>query len=172
MTAHTRRRQRSAGKTDPTDALVIARIALREDNLPPVRLEGPTEDLRVLVRYRRELLSERNRLASRTHSDLEQLHPGYHKRIGRLTNERNLDRARRLLVGNSQVRARIARRRVSRLRQLVRQINDLTKEIRTMSRAFDTGLTHIAGVTDLSAAELIADVHSGEIGDRSFRTHV
>lgn len=166
LTADTRRQQRSAGKTDPIDGLVIARVALREDNLPPVRPNGPTEDLRVMVRYRRELISERNRLANRIHSDLEQLHPGYQKRVGRLTSGRNLDRARRLLHSNDQVRARIARQRVTRLRQLVRQIDELTEGIRDLSRKLNTGLTNIFGVADLSAAELMA-----EIGDISrFRT--
>jgi transposase len=166
MTAEKRKQQRSAAKTDPIDALVIARVALRDDNLPPVRLNGRIEDVRVLIRYRRELISERNRLASRIHSDLEQLHPGYQQRIGRLTTHRNLDRARRLLTGDDQIRARVARQRVARLRQLVRQIDELTEEIKGISRSLDTGLTHIAGIADLSAAELMA-----EIGDiRRFRT--
>lgn len=63
-------------------------------------------------------------------------------------------------------RARIARQRVARLRQLVSQIDDLTGEIRAMSRSLETGRTNIAGFADLSAAELVA-----EIGDISrFRT--
>lgn len=166
MTADKRKQQRSGAKTDSIDALVIARIALREDNLPPVRLDGRIEDVRVLVRYRRELISERNRLASRIHSDLEQLYPGYQQRIGRLTSQRNLDRVRRLVTGDDQVRAQVARRRISRLRQLVGQIDELTEEIRAMSRTFDTGLTNIVGIAELSAAELVA-----EIGDISrFRT--
>ena len=158
MTASTRRQQRSAAKTDPIDAVVIARIALRENDLPPIRADGALEDLRVLVRYRRELLAERNRIANRLHSDLEQLHPGYQQRIGRLTTERNLDRARRLLTGNRQTRARVARKRVTRLRQLTRQIVDLAAEIAELSRSLDTGLTTIPGIAELSAAELLAEI--------------
>lgn len=162
MTAATRRQQRSGAKTDAIDAVVIARIALRENDLPPVRTNGAIEDMRVLVHYRRELLAERNRIANRLHSDLEQLHLGYQQRIGRLTTERNLDRARRLLTGNQQTRARIARQRVTRLRQLTRQIDELATEITGHSRRLDTGLTTIPGIADLSAAELIAEI--GDVG--------
>lgn len=116
MTAATRRQQRSAAKTDAIDAVLIARITLRETDLPPIRSNGALEDLRVLVRYRRELLAERNRVANRLHSDLEQLHTGYQQRIGRLTTKRNMDRARRLLTGDPQTRAGVARARVTRLK--------------------------------------------------------
>ena len=158
MTAATRRQQRSAAKTDAIDAVLVARLALRETDLPPVRSNGAAEDLRVLVRYRRELITERNRVANRLHSDLEQLHPGYQQRIGRLTTKRNQDRARRLLARNPQTRARVSRQRVTRLRQLTRQITELTTEVSQLSRSLDTGLTTIPGIADLSAAEILAEI--------------
>jgi len=40
---------RGPGKTDPTDALAIARITARDEDLPPARQRGPREDLKVLV---------------------------------------------------------------------------------------------------------------------------
>jgi len=64
LTAQARKRQRSNAKSDPIDALLIARITLREPDLPPIRPDGDIEDLRVLVRYRRELRAERNRQAN------------------------------------------------------------------------------------------------------------
>jgi transposase len=40
-------------KTDPVDAVAIARITAREENLPAVRpMDGPPADLRVLMDYR------------------------------------------------------------------------------------------------------------------------
>ena len=71
LTAQARRRQRNHGKSDPIDALLIARITLREALLPSIRPDGAVEELRVLVRYRRELRAERTRVASRLHADLE-----------------------------------------------------------------------------------------------------
>ena len=158
LTAQARRRQRTQAKSDPIDALLIARIALREPELPRIRPSGDIEDLRVLVRHRRELLSERTRAASRLHADLEQLKPGYQGRIGRLTTGRNLDRARRLLSGDDRVRARVAQQRVARLRQLNLQIERITGEIGALSATFESGLTMITGIAELSEAELLAEI--------------
>ena len=166
MTAGSRRGQRSNAKTDQIDALLIARIVLREPQLPLPRPDDAREDIRVLVRYRRELLKERNRFSNRLHADLEQLHPGYQQRIGRLTTARNLDRARRLLAGDATPRALVARSRVTRLKQLTGEIDTLTDDIRQRGRALDRSLVTIPGIAELTAAELLA-----EVGDISrFRT--
>jgi hypothetical protein len=45
-----RRRLRRPGKSDPTDALAIARTTAREHDLPPARHAGQAEDLKVLER--------------------------------------------------------------------------------------------------------------------------
>lgn len=87
LTSQARRRQRTQAKSGAIDALLIARITLRDPDLPTIRPAGELEDLRVLVRHRRELRAERNQMANRLHADLEQLHPGYQERIGRLTTQ-------------------------------------------------------------------------------------
>lgn len=81
MTAHARKGQRTNTKTDRVDALLIARIGARDDDLPPPRPAGPIEDLRLLVGYRRELVETRNQHVNRLHADLEQIRCGYHHRI-------------------------------------------------------------------------------------------
>ena len=52
MTARARRSQRSRHKSDPGDALLIARVGAREDDLGRPRPSGEFEDLRCLVSYR------------------------------------------------------------------------------------------------------------------------
>src|SRR5829696_1864551 len=60
MTSRERRGQLGKGKTDPVDALAIARITAREQQLPPVRLiVGAAADLRALLDYREDLIKER-----------------------------------------------------------------------------------------------------------------
>ncbi len=122
------------------------RVERRPASVDPSRWR--VEDLRVLIRWRRELLAERMCIASRLHGDLEQLHPGYQRRIGRLTTEHNLDRARRLLSGDSRVRARVARQRVSRTRQINREMAAATQEIYRLAAPFIGGLTTIPGIAE------------------------
>ena len=52
LMAHTRDSARTYGKSDPIDALAVARAAQREPDLPMARLDGPERELGVLVDYR------------------------------------------------------------------------------------------------------------------------
>jgi transposase len=56
LTVRERRRLRRPGKSDPTDALAIARITARDSDLPPARQPGAATDLKVLSDYRDQLL--------------------------------------------------------------------------------------------------------------------
>ena len=166
LTALGRRHGRNHSKTDPIDALIIARIVLRDQELPAVRASGQLEDARLLVHYRRELIAERTRLASRLHSDLEQPRPGYQIVVRHLTTLRQLNLAYNLLAELVCIRARIARQRVARLRALCLEIDQLTAELRSLVAGFATALTTITGIAELSAAEILA-----EVGDvHRFRT--
>ena len=56
MMAATRRGARTRGKSDPIDALAVARAALAEPGLPAAHLDGPARQLRLLVDYRETLI--------------------------------------------------------------------------------------------------------------------
>jgi transposase len=107
LTVRERRRLRRPGKSDPTDALAIARICAREHDLPPARQAGLAEDLKVLSDYRDELLVARNAEANRVHADLAIICPGYAQVCRRLTAERSLAAAEHLLADLPAVRAQV-----------------------------------------------------------------
>jgi len=67
LMAGARQGSRSRGKSDPIDALAIARAALREgvESLPTARLAGPEREIRMLALYRERLLDMRTRLEQR-----------------------------------------------------------------------------------------------------------
>ena len=157
MTAAARRRQRTGSGTDPGDALAIARVGLAERGLGPPRPDGAIEDLRCLVRYRREPLADRTPQINRLHADLEQLRPGYHQRVGRLGTKAAFDRATRLLRGDATSRARIARSRIKALRALQRTIDSLAAEIRGAVDATGTTLCRIDGIGHLVAADILTE---------------
>jgi transposase len=72
-----RRRTRRPGKSDPGDALAIARVTARETNLPPIRLSDRTSDLHLLLEAREDLIGEATRARNRLHAHLLVLAPGY-----------------------------------------------------------------------------------------------
>ena len=158
MTAQARRRQRSNTKTDRVDALLIARIGARDDDLPPARGDGPLDELRCLVGYRRELVQSRTGHVNRLHGDLEKIRCGYHRTISAITSDKALTRVMRLLSGDTGARANVARGRVRRIRQLNRQIADLTSQIGALVAASGTTLTEIHGIGALTAADILAEV--------------
>src|SRR5690606_37890846 len=65
LMADSRRGDRQPGKSDPIDALAVARAAWREPDLPTARLDGPQRELRLLVDHRDDLVAERTRLQTR-----------------------------------------------------------------------------------------------------------
>jgi transposase len=69
LTDGSRRGVREAGKSDPIDAVAIARAALREgvDHFPAAFLDEQAMEIRVLADYRDQLVGERTRLANRLH---------------------------------------------------------------------------------------------------------
>ena len=73
--AGARRSGRERGKSDPIDALAVARAAWREPDLPVARLDGERE-LRLLVDHRDDLVRERTRIQSRIRWHLHEIAPG------------------------------------------------------------------------------------------------
>lgn len=101
MTVRERRRLRRPGKSDPADALAIARVTAREHTLPPARQAGVAEDLKVLSDYRDQLVVERNAEVNRLHADLAIVCPGYARHCRSLVAARALVTASRLLRGDA-----------------------------------------------------------------------
>jgi transposase len=158
LSVRERRHLRRPGKSDPGDALAIARVTAREKALPPLGRPQLADDLAVLMDFRDELVVERTSVANRLHADLVVLCPGYSKQLRSLTTSAALDRVVRLLRGCSGLRVDVARRRVARLRQLDRQIVDMTATISDQVKASRTKLTEIPGVGALTAARILAEV--------------
>jgi transposase len=164
LTTRERRRLVQPGKSDPSDALAIARITLREPGLGQVSRAGRPEDLRLLTVERDGLVTERTTLTSRLHAHLVVLTPGYEREIADLRSRINLARAARLLAGRHGTRARLARRLVVRIGALDREADALAAEIDRLVESPE--LRRIPGVGPIVAAMLI-----GQTGDvLAFRT--
>jgi transposase len=65
LMANARDSARTYGKSDPIDALAVARAVLREPDLPVAALDGPERQVRLLVDHREDLVGERTRAIAR-----------------------------------------------------------------------------------------------------------
>jgi transposase len=159
-----RRRTRRPGKSDPGDALAIARVTARETNLPPIRLSDRTSELHLLLEAREDLIGEATRARNRLHAHLLVLAPGYGGTVTNLVAVRHRATVGRLLRGNHTVQAELARALLTRLPRLEREIATLTQRIGALVDGHP--LLGLPGAGPISVARLIA-----EVGDvRRFRS--
>jgi transposase len=98
LTAQGRRSSRRRGKDDEGDAITIARVALREPDLPRLTLEQLDADLKLLVDARDQLVGEATRVRNRLHPYLLVIAPGYRDDTGALSNKAGLATAGRLVL--------------------------------------------------------------------------
>ena len=155
-----RLRTRRAGKSDPGDALAIARVTLREADLPPVRLPDASRELGLLVEAREDLVAEATRVRNRVHADLVVLVPGYGAAAANLVAACHRRTAARLLRGRPGVQAELARDRLGRLTRLAAEIRTLERRIEAQVEGHP--LRALPGAGALITAKLIGE--TGDIG--------
>ena len=157
MMAGTRRSARTRGKSDPIDALAVARAALREPDLPVARLDGPSREIRLLVDYRESLVKDRTAAQNRLRWRLHELEPGYDPPSGSLNRYKTLDEIEELLSGHTSTVAGLAQREVTRIRELTREANQLERDIAQRVTELAPTLLEMPGCGTLSAAKLIGE---------------
>jgi transposase len=159
-----RLRIRRAGKSDPGDALAIARVTLRERELPPIRVADRTREIQLLVEAREDLVTDATRVRNRLHADLVVLLPGYAASAANLVAARHQRTVGRLLRPQPGVQAELARGRLARLGRLAVEAKAL--EARIEQLVGNHPLRSLPGAGLLVTAKLI-----GEAGDlRRFRS--
>ncbi len=161
LMAGARQSVRERGKSDPIDALAVARAALREglENLPAARLAGPELEIRQLVVHRRRLTDARTRLINELRWQLHDLWPDWEipprSLHGPAWQQRISDRLRR---AKPSVRVRIARDEIRRIRDLTRTINQITTELSTLVHEVAPQLLVERGLGVITAATLIGEI--------------
>jgi transposase len=159
-----RRRTHRPGKSDPGDALAIARVTAREENLPPIRLPDRSGELRLFLEAREDLVAEATRVRNRLHAHLRVLLPGYGGAVANLVTVRHRVTVGHLLRGHTSVQAELARALLKRLAAIDRETTALTRRLEAM--VVGHPLLRLSGAGPLTVARLIA-----EVGDvRRFRS--
>jgi transposase len=157
LMAHARDAARTYGKSDPIDALAVARAALREPDLPPARLDGPSREVRLLVDHREDLVPQRTGHVNRLRWHLHELDPAWDPAPEALIRFKQLDLTAARLDGVDGPVARIARDLVGRIRELTTAANALEREILQVVAALAPTLLSVPGCGGLTAAKLLAE---------------
>ena len=165
LMAGARRSVREPGKSDPIDALAVARAALANPGLPVASLDGPERDLRLLVDHRDDLVAERTRDMARLRWHLHELgveEPAA-RSLGRAGAQDALAAA---LAGLPGTVARIARALLGRIRASSAAVRGLDAEIGALVRALAPTLLALPGCGPLTAAKIVGEC----AGVRRFRS--
>jgi transposase len=156
LMAGVRRSGREPGKSDPIDALAVARAVLREPDLPVATLDGPDRQVRLLIDHREDLVGERTRHEQRLRWFLVELAIAEPK-------PRSLDRAvvqaglTSALAGRTEPVARFARDLLVRIVDLSATIRALEHEVELLVRTMAPTLLALPGCGALTAARIIGE---------------
>jgi transposase len=160
LMGQSRRGERSSGKSDPIDALAIARAALREgpDTLPAAHLDERSLQVKLLLDHREDLVKARSEDQCRLRWHLHDLWPELEIPAGALDRTVWLDRlARKLARAEQGTRVRIARELLTEVRRRTRRAAELEREIDALVKAQAPELLALEGCGALTAAKLIAE---------------
>ena len=156
LSAGARKSARQRGKSDPIDAIGVARAALQEglESFPVAHLDGPELDLRLLVDHRERLVRQRVGLNSTLQWHLHDLWPELQLPGSSLFYGRWAPRvARRLARAEQTMRVRIARDELRRIRELSQTIKALEAEIAEPRRRDRAAAAHRARVRTVDGGQ-------------------
>ena len=148
---------RTYGKSDPIDALAVARAALREPGLPCAQLDGPERELRLLVDHREDLVGERTRTVNRLRWHLHELDPDWDPAPRTLTRRKTIIAVTARLAAFDGLVARLAADLTARIAALTADVNALEKEIAMLTRQLAPSLLAVPGAAELTAAKIVAE---------------
>jgi transposase len=156
LMAGARQAVRALGKSDPIDALAVARAALREPDLPTAGHDQPSWEVKLLVDHREHLVAERTRTINRLRWHLHQLDPDLEHAARRLLGP-SLDQVAAWLAGAPwSVQVAICQELTATITALTARIDRLTGQLRQRVAQLAPNLLSLPGCGPLTAAKLLA----------------
>jgi len=160
LTVPERRAGRTRGKSDPIDALAIARAALREPDLSRPRAgERVYWEIKLLVDHRDDVVDQRRRTQQRLRWHLHQLDPTFEVPLRMLGRSSHLERVSRWLARRDQeLQVKLARELVSTIRSLNQTVAELDQELEHRVSEVAPKLLELPGCAAVTAAKLLAEI--------------
>jgi transposase len=167
LTGPSRRGQRRPGKSDPIDALAVARAVVREgvERFPVAFLDEQAMEIRHLHDHREQLIAERTRMQNRPHFHLHQLDPDLEASLRRRTLDAPSAQAeirRRLAREPECAQIRIERSQLTHIVRLTSEINELLAELDHLTAEHKPALRAETGCGPVTAAILIGQTAGAE----------
>lgn len=157
LMAQVRASARTRGKSDPIDALAVARAFLREPDLPIASHDEVSRELKLLVDRREDLVAQRTSTINRLLWRVHELDPERAPKPGSL----DLAKHRRLLgdwlATQPGLVAELARDELADITRLTEAINALAKRIGDRVRTVAPALLGMPGCGELTAAKLVGE---------------
>jgi transposase len=157
LMAQTRASARTRGKSDPIDALAVARAVLREPDLPVAAHDETSRELKLLVDRREDLVADRTRMINRFRWHLHELDPHLDP------SKASLDRAKTRAALAEQLDrfeglvAELARDILADIDRLTQNINELERRISHRVEEQGEALIGLPGCAALTAAKIIGE---------------
>jgi transposase len=152
-----RKSARTRGKSDPIDALAVARAVLREPDLPIAAHDEVSRELKLLVDRREDLVAQRTSTINRLRERIHELEPAADPKPGSLHRERPRGLLAAWLATQSGLLAELARDELADVTRLSVAIEALSVRIGERVRQVAPALLALPGCAELTAAKLLAE---------------
>jgi transposase len=157
LMAQTRASARTRGKSDPIDALAVARAYLREPDLPVASHDEVSRELKLLVDRREVLVAQRTATINRLLWRVHELDPRRAPKARSLDLAKHRTILRQWLDTQPGLVAELARDELADITRLTESINALAKRISDRVRQVAPVLLTLPGCAELTAAKLIGE---------------
>jgi transposase len=158
LMAGARSSARTRGKSDPIDALAIARAALREPALPVATHDSVSREIKLLVDHREDLVNARTQMQNRLRWHLHELDPELDPTSRTLDRLATLDGIASWLAQQpASMLVRIAAELVADIRALTERANALERELAERMKSIAPRLLALPGCGPLTAAKIVGE---------------
>lgn len=157
LMAQTRASARTRGKSDPIDALAVARAVLREPDLPVAAHDEVSRELKLLVDRREVLVAQRTATINRLRWRVHELDPERAPKPKSLNLAKHRDVLRVWLDTVAGLVAELARDELADITRLTEAIDALAKRIGERIRQVAPALLALPGCGELTAAKLVGE---------------
>lgn len=157
LMAQTRSSARTRGKSDPIDALAVARAVLREPDLPVAAHDEASRELKLLVDRRDDLVKQRTGDVNRFRWHLHRIDPTIDPAPKSLNRARTRAQLLELLASTTGIDARLARDLLADIDRDTAVINALEKEITALVTVQAPALLELPGCGALTAAKIVGE---------------